>query len=194
MYVRTNEGLGQPYDVKPLPFHELSRDVENALRQRQWARAVGLLVSSDDVITLKDFGTDRLRVIENQLTDRVFFARHPEREGQRLKPGAQGYQKLRQEWLDIRNILVRPALGYRVRGSELTKLPEPPLDPETRLSTPAMQTLCSPLRTLHATRARNRSNDPRLWIQGYIDGICAECDCYRRIQRLQKTRIGGTGR
>jgi hypothetical protein len=189
MYVRTSQRLGQPSDVKPLSFHELSRDVENALRQRQWSRAVGLLVLSD-----KNFGIDRLREIENRLTDIVFFARHRERDGKRLKPGEQGYQKLRQEWLDIRNLLVRPALGYRVKGWNLTELPEPPLDPEKRLSKGDMQKLCSPLLALHATIARQRSKDLELWKQGYIDGICAECDCYRRIQRLQKASIGRTRR
>jgi hypothetical protein len=51
---------------------------------------------------------------ENHLTDMVFNARHPERGGQRLQ---QKEQKLVQEWLDIRDRLVRPALLAPPPGS-----------------------------------------------------------------------------
>jgi len=44
---------------------------------------------------------------ENQLTDMIFNARHPERHGRRLQPSE---QRLVQEWLKIRDSLVRPAL------------------------------------------------------------------------------------
>jgi hypothetical protein len=44
---------------------------------------------------------------ENQLTNLVFFTRHPERRGHRLQPHE---RQLVQEWLDIRNRLARPAL------------------------------------------------------------------------------------
>jgi hypothetical protein len=44
---------------------------------------------------------------ENRLTDMVFNARHPERQGRRLQPNEQSLIK---EWLDIRERLVRPAL------------------------------------------------------------------------------------
>lgn len=45
---------------------------------------------------------------ENRLTDIVFNARHPERGGQRLQ---QNEQQLVNEWLEIRDHLVRPALA-----------------------------------------------------------------------------------
>jgi hypothetical protein len=47
---------------------------------------------------------------ENQLTNQVFFARHPERAGQKLSRGAPQFEQLAQEWLDIRNRLVRPVM------------------------------------------------------------------------------------
>lgn len=47
---------------------------------------------------------------ENRLTDVIFVARHPERRGQHLQ---QQDQPLIREWLDIRDRLVRPALGAR---------------------------------------------------------------------------------
>lgn len=43
---------------------------------------------------------------ENQLTDRVYFHRHPEAQGTRLAPGSPAAA----EWLDIRQTVVRPAL------------------------------------------------------------------------------------
>ncbi|NJM97347.1 MAG: DUF2272 domain-containing protein [Phormidesmis sp. RL_2_1] len=47
---------------------------------------------------------------ENQLTNLIFFNRHPERQGQKLSPKDANFQALSREWLDIRNQLVRPLL------------------------------------------------------------------------------------
>lgn len=47
---------------------------------------------------------------EITLTNIVFFARHPERSGRKLLKGEPGFENLSREWLDIRNLLVRPAL------------------------------------------------------------------------------------
>lgn len=44
---------------------------------------------------------------ENWLTDVVFHVRHPELRGRKIRPGE---RKLAQEWLDIRNLIVRPLL------------------------------------------------------------------------------------
>jgi hypothetical protein len=41
-----------------------------------------------------------------QLTDLLFFARHPERQGRKLSPGEPQFEQLRREWLDIRNRIV----------------------------------------------------------------------------------------
>jgi hypothetical protein len=51
---------------------------------------------------------------ENRLTDTVFFARHPERRNQRLQPSERA---LIQEWLGIRDRLVRPALRAASTGT-----------------------------------------------------------------------------
>lgn len=47
---------------------------------------------------------------ENQLTNLVFFSRHPELQGGKLVKTHPNYQQLSQEWLEIRNRLVRPVL------------------------------------------------------------------------------------
>jgi hypothetical protein len=47
---------------------------------------------------------------ENQLTNLIFFARHPERNGQRITRGEPRFSELSREWLDIRDRLVGPAL------------------------------------------------------------------------------------
>lgn len=51
---------------------------------------------------------------ENQLTDMVFNIRHPERQRQRLKSNE---RQLIQEWIEIRDLLVRPALGLSAAPS-----------------------------------------------------------------------------
>jgi hypothetical protein len=48
---------------------------------------------------------------ENELTDMVFHARHPERFGASITSGEPGYNELIGEWLSIRNSIVRPALS-----------------------------------------------------------------------------------
>jgi Penicillin-insensitive murein endopeptidase/Putative peptidoglycan binding domain len=50
---------------------------------------------------------------ENTLTNLVFFARHPERKGKKLEKGEPRFKEFSQEWLDIRDRLVRPALKVR---------------------------------------------------------------------------------
>jgi hypothetical protein len=47
----------------------------------------------------------------NELTNRVFFARHPERGEKRLQPSEPHYQQLVQGWLQIRDRVVQPALN-----------------------------------------------------------------------------------
>jgi hypothetical protein len=47
---------------------------------------------------------------EQQLTDLVFYARHPERRGRRLGQSEPDFARLSREWLQIRDILVRPSL------------------------------------------------------------------------------------
>lgn len=47
---------------------------------------------------------------ENQLADLIFFRRHPERNGRLISRTEPNFQQLSQEWLHIRDTLVRPVL------------------------------------------------------------------------------------
>ena len=51
----------------------------------------------------------------DQLTDLVFFGRHPELGGQRLRDGQ---SKLGNEWISIRDTVVRPAVDSAARAAE----------------------------------------------------------------------------
>ncbi|MGB2668638.1 MAG: hypothetical protein WAK48_31930 [Candidatus Acidiferrum sp.] len=68
--------------------------IASALRRGSWPLAIQLAITNQK----RD---------ENYLTDMVFYARHPERHGQRLQPNERASI---QEWLGIRDRLVRPAL------------------------------------------------------------------------------------
>lgn len=57
---------------------------------------------------------------ENQIADAVFFNRHPERNGRRLAPGESA---LVQEWVQIRDQVVRPVLGYGITQPAVPSLP-----------------------------------------------------------------------
>lgn len=64
---------------------------------------------------------------ENQLTDRLYFRRHPDAEGTRLTPGSPAAT----EWLDIRQTVVRPALtsAPSPAGPTPTAVPLPTAEP-----------------------------------------------------------------
>ena len=81
--------------------------IQDALSSGQWYVALGLAVLAG----VRD---------ENRLTSLIFYARHPERRGQRLVPGEPQYAQLSREWLDIRNRLVRP---YMERMSSAERAP-----------------------------------------------------------------------
>lgn len=57
---------------------------------------------------------------ENKLTNMVFFARHRERQGQRIQKSEPSYQQLRREWLYIRDRLVRPTLKFLTKTTPAT--------------------------------------------------------------------------
>jgi hypothetical protein len=68
---------------------------------------------------------------ENQLTDLVFFRRHPERHGRALSSAEPDFPRLSQEWLSIRDTIVRPSL----RGPG--PVPAAPSAPSTPPAAPA---------------------------------------------------------
>ena len=53
---------------------------------------------------------------ENKLASQVFFARHPERKGRKIQKSE---KKAAAEWINIRNILVRPLLSGVLAGASL---------------------------------------------------------------------------
>ena len=59
---------------------------------------------------------------ENELSDLVFFGRHPERSGRSLVKGEPGFQSLSQEWIRIRDQLVRPAIRSPILSTPLPAL------------------------------------------------------------------------
>jgi hypothetical protein len=170
MYIRTQEGLGQ--QVKPIQEGRLTTEINDALRRGLWTHAVGRRVLAGN----RD---------ENLLTDMVFFARHPERQGRRLKRGEQRFKRLRQEWLDIRNLVVRPALGARFWEQDPTSLPVPPLDPTMKaLTDNEIAEIARVARTEAVQRCRVRAPAQHALCRN--EGALTEGDVIRRIYSLQK--------
>ncbi len=90
------------FHVEPFEFEaelntELSDAVRNALARGKALIAVNLAIAR---------GTRD----EDKLTDLVFFERHPERRGHRLREGEPDFDTLSEEWRQIRDQLVRPPL------------------------------------------------------------------------------------
>lgn len=63
---------------------------------------------------------------ENELTDLLFFNRHPELGGRALVKGQPNFSGLSNEWITIRNGLVRPALQAKTPVSAPPKIPAVP--------------------------------------------------------------------
>jgi len=80
---------------------DTAEPMSDALRRGLWSVAIRLAIQRG----VRD---------ENRLTDTVFYARHPERRNQRLQPHERA---LIQEWLGIRDSLVRPALRAAAAGA-----------------------------------------------------------------------------
>jgi len=53
---------------------------------------------------------------ENQLTSLVFFARHPKRQGRKLSKDEPNFPQLSQEWVAIRDRIIRPILDTPTTG------------------------------------------------------------------------------
>jgi hypothetical protein len=86
-YQHSIRGLGQPPVPPPAP--KTSSDSESQMIQDAIGRG------------LRD---------EKALTDLIFFARHPERRGRKLRKGETDFNRLSEEWGLILGCLVRPAL------------------------------------------------------------------------------------
>ena len=97
---------------------------------------------------------------ENQLTNLVFFTRHPELGGQKLTPGLPNYASLSQEWLQIRNNVIRPLLP----GT----LPSAPVPAQPTLSQREIQLFISRINPYLFYLNFVRQNIPLSFILGWI--------------------------
>jgi hypothetical protein len=117
MYLQTNERLGQAAEISsatPTSTNSLFQQIQEALASGQWYLALTLAVLSG----VRD---------ENKLTNMIFFARHPERGGRKLEQSDPDFKQLSQEWLDIRNRLIRPFLNKTTPATPSTANPTKPM-------------------------------------------------------------------
>ena len=71
---------------------------------------------------------------ENKLTNLIFFARHPERQGRALARGEPDFERLGREWVELRDRLVRPGLAKPAPAGGSPASPMAPA-PETSMAT-----------------------------------------------------------
>lgn len=83
------------------------QQIWNAFTSGQWYLGLGLAVLAG----MRD---------ENELASVIFFARHPERGGRKMEKSEPDFKKLSQEWLDIRDRIVRPYLARSAPASTST--------------------------------------------------------------------------
>jgi hypothetical protein len=97
------------------PGSSLLERVQTALRGGLWSLAVGLAIAAGN----RDI---------DQLTNMIFFARHPELKGRRIR---RGERALEDEWKAIASGIVRPALDAVLRGSPAAPSPSAPAEGAT---------------------------------------------------------------
>jgi Uncharacterized protein conserved in bacteria (DUF2272)/Penicillin-insensitive murein endopeptidase len=87
---------------------EVEQEVEQEVEWEHDDRGGTTPSAPDQIVRLAIAGGLR---DENKLTNLVFFARHPERQGRKLSPDEPGFAALGVEWRRIRDTIVIPALG-----------------------------------------------------------------------------------
>jgi N-acetyl-anhydromuramyl-L-alanine amidase AmpD len=103
--------------------------------------------NSREIQSALDIGREGLAVLMaimrgerdvNTLTNMIFFARHPERQGRKISRGEPGYEGLAREWLDIRDRLVGPAIRKAPAGQQPATKNIPVKFPWMRALTPLL--------------------------------------------------------
>ena len=114
MYVRTRGRLGQVSTLSPVPqpataslFQRTREAIQEAVRRGQATLAMAQALLRGLAEGMRDV---------NDLTNLVFFARHPERGGRKLQRGEPQFAQLSREWLEIRDKLVLPTLQAAAAG------------------------------------------------------------------------------
>jgi hypothetical protein len=103
-----------PAPNAPQPANgSLFQRLQSALANGQWYLALSLSVMSGD----RDV---------NRLTNTIFFARHRELKGRKLLPTEPNFKQLSQEWLAIRDTMIRPFLAKTAPAKPPTAQPTEP--------------------------------------------------------------------
>jgi len=87
--------------------------------------SLGVLSESPDETSLIQEALARGSRDVNEITNSVFFARHKERRSQRLDPKEPGFKQLSEEWRNIRDTLVLPALEKPHQSPAVTRPSSP---------------------------------------------------------------------
>jgi hypothetical protein len=93
---------GYEFDTPPTP----SKDIREALNNKDWPLALKLAIQAG----WRD---------ENDLTNLIFFARHPELPKERLDPKDPNYKQLSAEWTKILNEMVWQAIQATAENTDL---------------------------------------------------------------------------
>jgi hypothetical protein len=95
--------------MSPFAFHVEPFEFESEL-DAEWPDTVRDALARGKELIAVNLAIARGMRGEDKLTDRVFFERHPERGERRLRGGEPDFDKLSEEWRQIRDQLVRPPL------------------------------------------------------------------------------------
>ena len=140
---------------------------------------------------LSQFGPEHVRKTENSYTDALFNQFHPERgpEFAKLKKGQRGYRRLRREWLDLRDLVVRPiiALARSSKEKSFEKLPLSHIEPG---GNPTAAELCRVCK-LYASEMRWRCQFVSKLTAGQccVKSIIEEKRCLHKILRRKRLNL-----
>ncbi len=106
------------------PRHQKPSNIFNRYDPWKFIKKGASAIASNDRIWLLTYAIRTGDRREKGLTNMIFFRRHPDRKGDALRKGEPGFHTLANEWLNIRDTIVKPLLA-RLNTSRSKPAPIP---------------------------------------------------------------------
>jgi hypothetical protein len=131
-------------------------------------------------------GPDEALKRENEFTDVIYWQLHPERVRQRIKKSDPAYARLRRDWLDARDLFIRPLFGaVRAERDAFLTLPTSHLEPDSIPSKSDVVRICRFYGDEVVARCKAKHDTDHC----YIQRIRGEVACVDRILKRKRLTL-----
>ncbi len=131
-------------------------------------------------------GPDEALKRENEFTDVIYWQLHPERVRQRIRKSDPAYARLTRDWLDARDLLIRPLFGVvRTAPNAVPSLPTSHLEPHSIPSKSDVVQICRHYGDEVVARCKTKHRSDHC----YIQRIRGEVACVDRILKRKSLTL-----